>query len=266
MTRHFVIARRLAVPGLAIVAAFLSAAGCGSPTEPTGSIVSPIVTNVFSGTLSPGGSSVHQLVVAEASIASISVASMTAGPVGAPRPSTVGLALGTPPEETEGCPRTTDRRVSPALAAHIRTERTAGTHCIEIYDVGTLTADVNYAIRAVVAPVSNTTTVTPAPGTDIFSSVLTVQGSASRIVTATQNGSLSAILTSGSPPNVLVGLGLGIPRSDGGGCYLTTAVNTLTSAAVQVAATVDAGEYCVKLYDPGTLTANVTFTVAASHP
>jgi hypothetical protein len=265
MTRLFVLSCRFLITCLAIVASFL-AGGCGSPTEPTGSIVSPIVTSIFAGTLPVGGSSVHQLVVGEASMASITVASLTAGPVAAPRPSTVGLALGTPPEGTEGCPRTTDRRVTPALAAHIRTERTAGTHCVEIYDVGALTADVNYAIRVVVAPVSNTSTVTAAPGTDTFSSILPVQGSASRIVTATQNGSLSAILTSGSPPNVLVGLGLGVPRAAGGGCYLSTAVNTLTSAAVQVASTVDAGEYCVKVYDPGTLSANVTFTVTASHP
>ena len=54
-------------------------------------------------------------------------------------------------------------------------------------------------------------------------------------INASETGTLSATLTSATPPNLLVGLGLGIPRADGGGCYLTTAVNTLTSAAVQVA-------------------------------
>jgi hypothetical protein len=91
-------------------------------------------------------------------------------------------------------------------------------------------------------------------------------GSATRAVIATQTGALSAIVTAGSPPNVMVGLGLGIPRSDAAGCHLSTAVTTLTSAAIQVASTVDRGEYCVRIYDPGTLTSNVNFTVAAAHP
>jgi hypothetical protein len=91
-------------------------------------------------------------------------------------------------------------------------------------------------------------------------------GSVTRAVTASQSGTLSAVVTTASPPNVTVGLGLGIPRSDGAGCHLSTSVNTLTSAAIQVASTVDAGQYCVKIYDPGTLATNVNFTVAAAHP
>lgn len=244
----------------------LVAAACGGGlTQPSTSTSVPVVTNIFSGTLAVQGSSVYSLVVSQASNVSLTMASLTAGSVGAPVSATVGLALGTP-GESGGCPRTIDRRVIPALSAQIRTERTATTHCVEIYDVGNLTTEVNFAVRIEVAPVSNTNTRTPAPGVETFTSILTVQGSATRTITASQTGSLSATLTTASPPNVLVGLGLGIPRIDGAGCYLSTAVNTLTSAAAQVATSVDAGLYCVKIYDPGTLTSNVNFTVAASHP
>ena len=256
MTRHIITA----------VVLLVTAACAGGPTEPSTGFQAPIITSIFSGTLPVQGSSVYSLIVNQASIASITLASLAAGPVGAPAPATVGLALGTPGESGE-CPHTIDRRVTPALVAHIRTERTAETHCVEIYDVGTLREDVNFAIRIVVTPVANTsTTTTSSPGTDIFSSILPMQGSATRAVNASQTGTLSAIVTSAAPPNLLVGLGLGIPRADGGGCHLTTAVNTLTSAAVQVASAVEAGQYCVKIYDPGTLTNNVIFTLAASHP
>jgi hypothetical protein len=257
MTRHIITA------ALALVAA---ACG-GTPSEPTTGTGRPVSTVVFSGTLPVGGSSVYPLVVQEASTVSILMASLTAGPAATPVAATVGLALGTPPADTEGCPRTIDRRVTPSLTAQLRADRTATTHCVEIYDTGSLAADVNFAIRIVVRPVSNTDPApTPAPGTDTFSSILPVLGSASRVVNSTQSGSLSAILTSATPPNVTVGLGLGIPRADNAGCHLTTAVNTLTNAAVQVASPVEEGQYCVRVYDPGTLTANVNFTVAATHP
>jgi hypothetical protein len=256
MTRHIITA-----------ALALLAVACGTPTEPTPGFVRPISTIVFSGILPVGGSSVYPLVVQEASTVSILMASLTAGPAATPVQATVGLALGTPPADTEGCPRTIDRRVTPALVAQLRADRTAQTHCVEIYDTGSLTADLNFAIRIVVRAVSNTDPApTPAPGIDTFTSILPVLGSASRFVTATQSGSLSAILTSATPPNVMVGLGLGIPRSDNAGSHLTTAVTTLTNAATPVASPVDEGQYCVRIYDPGTLTSNVNFTVAAAHP
>jgi hypothetical protein len=192
------------------------------------------------------------------------LASLTSG--GLPVTRSVGLALGTPAEGETTCPHTIDRRATPALTAQIRTERTAGTHCVEIYDVGGLGSDVDFAIRAIVTPVTNTATPAEAAGVDLFSSILTTQGSASRTVAASRSGMISTTLTSASPPNLTVALGLGIPRSDGSGCHLTTAANTLTSASAIVSSTVDAGDYCVKLYDPGSLPSNVNFTLATTHP
>jgi hypothetical protein len=256
MTRHIITAGFL-----------LTVTACvGSPFEPSTSSSAASTTNLFTGTLGVQGSSVYQLIVNEASNVSITLASLAAGPLGAPAPATVGLALGTPSEGTEGCPHTIDRRVAPALTAQLRTERTAGTHCLELYDVGNLTGEVTFAVRIVVTPVANTSTPTAAPGTIAFASILTVQGSATRNVTASQSGVLTANIATASPPGVIVGLGIGIPRADAAGCHLNTAVNTLTSAAAQVSGTVDPGTYCVHIYDPGTLTSNVTFTITSTHP
>jgi hypothetical protein len=132
--------------------------------------------------------------------------------------------------------------------------------------VGGLPGAVDFAIRIVVTAVTYTSTPAAAPGLDAFTSILPVQGFVSSTVMASRDGSISATLTSASPPNVLVGMGLGIPRQDGAGCHLNRAINTSTSAASPVSSEVEAGEYCVKVYDPGTLPSNVTFTLAAAHP
>jgi hypothetical protein len=253
MTRHIISI------GLA-----LAIAACSSPTEPTIPIAPAPVINVFSGTLPVQGSSIFSMTVTQASTATIMLASLTSG--GLPVSRTVGLALGTPAEGETTCPHTIDRRLTPALTPQIRTDRTTGTHCVEIYDAGGLGSDVDFAIRTVVTPVTNTSTPRVAPGVDSFSSILMVQGSASRTVVATESGSLSTTLTSATPPNLLVGLGLGIPRSDGSGCHLSIAVNTSTSASAVISSAVDVGSYCVKLYDPGTLPSNVNFTISTTHP
>jgi hypothetical protein len=252
MTRHIIPIGLL----LAIMA-------CDSPVEPTSQPAGPSI-NVFSGTLALRSSSIYSLVVGQASNATIMLASLTSG--GLPVAQTVGLALGTPAEGETTCPHTIDRRATPALMAQIRTERTAGTHCVEIYDVGGLTSDVEFAIRTIVTPVTNTTTRAEAAGTDLFSSILTSQGSATRTVAASRSGTISTTLTSATPPNLPVALGLGIPRSDGSGCHLTTAINTVTSASALLSSAVDAGDFCVRLYDPGSLPTNVNFTLATSHP
>jgi hypothetical protein len=192
------------------------------------------------------------------------LASLTSG--GLPVARTVGLALGTPAEGETTCPRTITRTTTAALQAQIRAERTAGTHCVEIYDVGGPATAVDFAIRTVVTPVTDMSMPTEAAGLDLFSSILTTQGSASRTVAASRSGTISATLTAATPSNLTVGLGLGIPRSDGAGCYLSMAINTLTSASALVSSAVDAGAFCVKIYDPGSLPSNVNFTLATSHP
>jgi hypothetical protein len=58
---------------------------------------------------------------------------------------------------------------------------------------------------------------------------------------------------------VTVGLGVGIPQSDGAGCYLTETVSA--GAGSQLTVAVEAGTYCVRLFDTGALTSQVAFSV-----
>jgi hypothetical protein len=251
---------------LGIAAVLFSSIGCGSlPTTPTSTSVVPIVY-VFTGTVPVQGSNIQSLTVTQASTATIMLASVAAGPLGMPLSTTVGVALGTPTEDG-GCARTLERTLRPSLTAQVRTDLTAITRCVEVFDAGTLTEEATFALRVVVTAASGTpSTPTAAAGTETFSSVLPVLGSASRSVTASQAGSLSAIVTAATPPNVLVGLGIGIPRLDGAGCFLNTTVRTLTSPAIPVSSLVDPGTYCVKIFDVGSLTSNVNFTISAAHP
>ena len=56
-----------------------------------------------------------------------------------------------------------------------------------------------------------------------------------------------------------------IPRSNGS-CALNAAVETVAGAAAQIAISADVGAYCAKVYDTGTLTAPVPFTISISRP
>jgi len=60
---------------------------------------------------------------------------------------TLGMGLGTP--LGTGCVETTSVQASPALQSPLVSNLTAGTYCVRVYDVGNLTAPVNFAVRIV---------------------------------------------------------------------------------------------------------------------
>jgi len=61
-------------------------------------------------------------------------------------------------------------------------------------------------------------------------------------------------------------LGIGIPQSNGAGCLLTQTVAASAAAAPQITVAVDAGTYCVRLYDTGSLVTQVAFIVTIVRP
>jgi hypothetical protein len=63
-----------------------------------------------------------------------------------------------------------------------------------------------------------------------------------------------------------LGLGVGLPRVTGGGCRLGMSVNTAPGSTPQISTQADAGQYCVQVYDLGTLTEPVGFAVKIDHP
>lgn len=98
-----------------------------------------------------------------------------------------------------------------------------------------------------------------------FSSQILPGGSASRDFDLAIAGPIAITLTSTTPADVVIGLGVGIPRSNGS-CALSSSVETTAGSAAQITIAADVGTYCTRVYDLGTLTAPLPFTISISRP
>lgn len=116
------------------------------------------------------------------------------------------------------------------------------------------------------SPTTTSPTTPTSPTTSTFSSQLTVKGAVSRLFSATAAGTVSVTLTSAGAAGTIVGLGLGVPSSGIARCTLTTAIVTAAGSTPQIAAPVDAGTYCVAVYDVGTLTDTIAFDITIVYP
>lgn len=96
-----------------------------------------------------------------------------------------------------------------------------------------------------------------------FSSTVVPGGSASRTFDATTTGIITVVLKSTTPDGVMLGLGVGIPRSNGS-CALNAAVEA--GPASQISIEAEKGSYCAKVFDLGSLAEPLSFTIAISHP
>jgi len=114
---------------------------------------------------------------------------------------------------------------------------------------------------------STATSPTTSPVTETFAGQFAPGGGASRSFTAASAGTATIALTQiGPPADVIVGLGIGIPRADNAGCYLTQSMETAAASSPQLTVTVEAGTYCARIYDTGGLTTPVAFTVTIVRP
>ncbi len=103
--------------------------------------------------------------------------------------------------------------------------------------------------------------------TETFAGQIAVRGGASGSFSAAWAGTATITLAQiGPPADVTVGLGVGIPQSDGAGCYLTQTLRAGASSVPQLTVPVEAGTYCVRLFDTGTLTSQVAFSVTIVRP
>jgi hypothetical protein len=98
-----------------------------------------------------------------------------------------------------------------------------------------------------------------------FSSQLLPGGTASRDFDLTSAGPIGITLKSTTPDGVVIGLGIGIPRANGS-CALSSAVETAAGTTAQITLAADTGSYCARVYDLGTLTAPLPFTISISRP
>jgi len=97
--------------------------------------------------------------------------------------------------------------------------------------------------------------------TENWSSVLAPGGASTRTFTVTSAGTVVVTLTAGPT----VGLGVGLPRTMGGGCRLGVSVNASPATTAQISTQADAGQYCVQVYDLGTLTDPSGFALKIEH-
>jgi hypothetical protein len=96
---------------------------------------------------------------------------------------------------------------------------------------------------------------------------LATEGATSRSFTTTRSGTVSITLQQfGSSTTMRAGLGVGIPLADGSGCVLSRSVETVAGTTAQLELDVDAGDYCVQVYDLGELTSPTAFTVVLVYP
>lgn len=112
-----------------------------------------------------------------------------------------------------------------------------------------------------------TTTPTPtSPTTSTFASLLPPRGSASRAFSASAAGTVTVTLNNAAGLSTFVGLGLGVPNGGVSTCTLSTSLRTTAGTTAQITAKVDAGTYCVAIYDVGTLADPIDFTITLVYP
>jgi len=118
-----------------------------------------------------------------------------------------------------------------------------------------------------------TTPTTPAPTVPItsetFSGTVDPAGRAIHQFTITlSGGQINVTLTSAGPPaTIFMGLGVGLFSSVDGSCSLLTNGSVLTpaGATAQLSGTLNAGSYCVAVFDAGNQVAPVSYSVIVNH-
>lgn len=241
-----------------------AAAGCGedAPAPPTGPTTDTTVarTELFQGTIAPGGTAFYSFSV----LADRNVAMTLAGLIDAAgRPLDVPVTLGFGIPQGTGCGVTRSVVTTPALQAQIVHGTPPGTYCVNITGTSGLAATTTFTIRIRQEP---STPPTAAPGTVMFESQLAVGGSSTRTFNASQSGTITVSLEGLGGSGARVGLGLGLPRDTGIGCIATRAVEVTSGSGPHISLPADVGFYCVTIFDIGTLTSSVPFSIRVGHP
>jgi hypothetical protein len=99
--------------------------------------------------------------------------------------------------------------------------------------------------------------------TENWSSVVAPGGTSTRSFTVNRAGPIVVTLTTAA---TTLGLGVGLSRTSGGGCRLGVAVNASPGTTPQINTQADAGQYCVQVYDLGTIIDPIGFALKIEHP
>ena len=122
---------------------------------------------------------------------------------------------------------------------------------------------------AVAACHSNNTTTTPPTTntTETFAGTLNPNGAATYQFTATTAGTITATLTSVTPDSTVT-LGMSIGTWSGTSCSVGVglALDNAVQGSVLTASVSLGGPLCLRVYDPGTLSAAANYSIDVSHP
>lgn len=147
MTRAF--SKRL-LPAL-VCASALAAAACGKDSSTTTSPTTTTTTTsteLFSGTLSPKGSTFYSFSVTNAGDVAVTLASLASSRIGPALP--VGLTVGIGVPSGFGCSTTSSVVASPGLTAQLTASGAKDNiYCINLSDPGVLSGDTLFVIRIV---------------------------------------------------------------------------------------------------------------------
>ena len=244
---------------------FLSACGDENPTGPT-IVASPPTSQVLSGTLEPAASASFFFIVAEQAQVRVTLASLGVNADGSVVNAPMTLAFGTP--SGTDCTPQSSADASPSLTAQIvNVVNQPGTYCARVTDPGNLLNATEAALMVRIVPFTAPSETLNTAGTDTFTTNLSAGGWMSRSIRTSKPGTISLRLESASPPdNIVLGLGIGVPRNDGTGCLLTQAVNRSGGGSPQIALPADAGAFCARIFDVGNITVPITFTAAIVKP
>jgi hypothetical protein len=249
--------RRLA----AVALLAFGAAACSEDTAlPDPGPPSPFSRSEFyEGTLAPDGSGFYSFTIGTDGSVEITLLSLTDEASGAMLDETVTVGFGVP--SGFDCATSATSPAAPALGPQITRSVAAGTYCARISDPDVLASPTDFIVRITIRTGSAPT---PAPGTLSFASQVAVGGFTARSFTASVNGTLVARLESLTPDTARVGLGIGIPEVSGA-CAVTRQI-LMAGPGDEISIAVAGGNYCVTVFDPGTLAAPVAFSVRIDHP
>ena len=243
----------------------LAAAACDSstpPTQPTQPTTpgSTSVTQVLTGTIAAGVTPFHSFTVPSGAPLHMMLGSLTS-PAEVPLGSTVTLVYGVPATDGVTCKPLAKVSTTAGLKAQFNVLASAGEYCLAMENVGSVPEGSLYAMRVIYGTPNEDTSA----GIIEYTSSVLAGGATARSFPAAVDGTAFVTMVDILKANVsALGVAVGFQRNDGSGCELSVAATATRGS--QFSGPVDAGRYCVKVFDLGTLTGTTTFSLRIVHP
>lgn len=137
------------LPTLVALVVLLTGAACGgdtaAPTTPSAALAT--TTEVYTGTMSPGGSGFYTFRVTSPGSVSITLASLIAAATGTTLSSTLHIGIGVPAGES--CELAAAVTSAPSLTAQLTRAVSADLYCVRLSDLGNLTVPASFGVRIV---------------------------------------------------------------------------------------------------------------------